>query len=93
MRDTECIEFLQWCLPHMSMRWVGFRRVHKQVCKRLQRRLRELGLVDLKAYRRYLEQHRVEWHTLDHLCQITISRFYRDRVVFGQLSDGVFFFK
>ncbi|KPK37284.1 MAG: hypothetical protein AMJ69_12010 [Gammaproteobacteria bacterium SG8_47] len=89
MRDTECIEFLQWCLPHMSMRWVGFRRVHKQVCKRLQRRLRELGLVDLKAYRRYLEQHRVEWHTLDHLCQITISRFYRDRVVFGQLSDEV----
>jgi chemotaxis protein methyltransferase CheR len=85
MDKEECSEFLQWCLPRLRMRWAGFRKVRKQVCKRLSRRLEELGLPDLTAYKSYLDIHPQEWQNLDRLCRITISRFYRDREVFDTL--------
>jgi len=44
MKDSECVEFLQWALPRLRMRWAGFRKVRGQVCKRLQQRIGELGL-------------------------------------------------
>ena len=42
MRDPECVALLQWLLPRLEMRWLGFRKVRRQVCKRIDRRLREL---------------------------------------------------
>ena len=69
------------------MRWVGFRRVRRQVCKRIARRLIELGLQDLEAYRTLLGADAGEWSRLDSLCRITISRFYRDRAVWNYLGD------
>ena len=36
------------------MRWPGFRRVRRQVCRRIERRRQELGLADLAAYRVHL---------------------------------------
>ena len=83
--DQECTRFLQWCLPRLRMRWMGFRRVRKQVCKRLSRRIAELGLADLGAYRAFLESNETEWRALDAMCRITISRFYRDRAVWDLL--------
>jgi chemotaxis protein methyltransferase CheR len=71
------------------MRWPGFRKVRGQVCKRLRRRLSELQLSDLTAYRAHLERHPQEWRVLDDLVHITISRFNRDRGVFAFLQDGV----
>ena len=71
----------------MKMRWRGLRRVRKQVCKRLARRLRELELDDLDAYRLHLVGHPDEWVVVQSLCRITISRFYRDRAVFDTLRD------
>jgi chemotaxis protein methyltransferase CheR len=71
------------------MRWAGYRRVRRQVCKRVARRMRELGLPDLKAYRRHLEVRPEEWNVLDGLCRVTISRLYRDRGVFDCLRDSV----
>jgi chemotaxis protein methyltransferase CheR len=71
------------------MRWPGFRKVRRQVCKRVNRRLRHLELESLSAYRDYLERHSGEWLVLDQLCRISISRFYRDRRVFDLLRDGV----
>ncbi len=85
MSDTDCVAFLQWALPRLQMRWPGFRRVRRQVCKRLGRRAKALGLRELGAYRRYLEECPSEWAALDELCRITISRFYRDRAVFDLL--------
>ena len=85
MKDPECTEFLQWCLPQLRYRWSGFRKVRKQVCKRLGRRIGELGLEGLIAYREHLESHHEEWQILDSLCRVTISRFYRDRGVFDAL--------
>ena len=89
MNDNDCIIFLQKVLPELGYRWKGFRKVRKQVCKRIQHRLRELDLSDLSAYGQYLEIHKQEWKKLDLLCNITISRFYRDRVVFDSMNTEV----
>ncbi len=90
MKNEECVAFLQWCLPHLGMRWAGFRKVRKTACKRVARRIRELGLTDAGAYRAYLATHQDEWSRLDAMCRIPISRFWRDRRVFDQLAGDVF---
>jgi len=89
LKDAECIAFLQWALPKLGLRWAGFRKVRKQVCKRLGRRLKELGLQSLDEYRARLTSDPREWTALDSMCRITISRFYRDKGVFQTLTDVV----
>lgn len=83
---AECTAFLQWALPRLGMRWSGFRKVRGQVCKRVGRRIRALGLAGFTAYREHLEAHPDEWGVLDPLCRVSISRFYRDRAVFDWLA-------
>jgi chemotaxis protein methyltransferase CheR len=89
MTDGECVRFLQWALPRLGLRWAGFRKVRRQVCRRVQRRLVELGLAGPDAYRAHLERNPDEWAVLDALTHITISRFYRDREVFDGLRAEV----
>jgi chemotaxis protein methyltransferase CheR len=90
MNDAECVQFLQEILPQLGLRWAGFRKVRRIVCKRIDRRLKELGLSGIDAYRDYLESHPAEWKMLDAFCRIPISRFYRDRGVFQFLEQEVF---
>ena len=73
----------------MGLHWRGYRRVHRQVCKRLKRRLRELGCRDLAAYREYLQRDPEEWLRLDGFCRITISRFWRNHAVFELLGTDI----
>jgi chemotaxis protein methyltransferase CheR len=87
--DKDCTAFLQWALPQIELRWPGFRKVRRQVCKRIQRRMRDLGLHDIAAYRARLESDPAEWRVLDESCHITISRFFRDRCVFESLRRNV----
>ena len=89
MKDKACIQFLQWALPQLHLRWPGFRKVRHQVCKRVDRRIKELKLNDLSAYQDFLQSHLQEWEVLDSLCCITISRFYRDRGVFDSIGEEV----
>lgn len=89
VRDEACVQFLQWALPQLRMQWRGFRKVRGQVCKRLQRRIRQLEIEDLEGYRCYLQQHPEEWRCLDSMTRITISRFWRDRMVFRFLAGEV----
>jgi chemotaxis protein methyltransferase CheR len=89
MTDADCVQFLQRALPRIDLRWSGFRKVHKLLCKRLRNRLAELSLSDVSAYRDYLESHAEEWRTFDAFCRITISRCYRDREVFDVLGREV----
>lgn len=89
MAHTGCVEFLKWALPTLELRWAGFLRVRRQVCRRLSRRIQELRLADVSAYRYYLSTHPEEWLVLDHLCSIPISRFFRDRIVFEALSRDI----
>ena len=89
MTDAECVELLRWAVPRLRLRWPGFRRVRRQVCRRVRRRLRELGLEDAAAYRAHLEAHPGEWERLDAMCRISISRLFRDREVFAALATRV----
>lgn len=89
MRDAECIEFLQWALPRLRLRWAGYRKVRAQVCKRAARRLKDLGLAGIRDYRAYLERTPAEWAVLDHLCPVTVTRFWRDKAVFDFLAQTV----
>lgn len=87
MRGDDCVRFLQWALPRLGMRWAGFRKVRGQVCKRIAGRMGELRLTSFEAYRLHLEGEPREWHILDPMCRVTISRFFRDRGVFGLIRD------
>lgn len=87
--DPEGIQFLQWCLPRLGLRWPGFRKVRRRVYKRLKRRLHELGLPSLDAYQTYLTDHRKEWAILSSLCWMPITRFYRDRSVYQHLETEI----
>jgi len=89
VRDADCTTFLQWALPKLDLRWAGFRKVHGQVCKRLKRRVRDLGLNGFAAYRSRLDADPQEWRILDECCRISISRFFRDRSVFDALRKRV----
>jgi len=86
MHDDDCVKFLQMYLPRLGYRWKGFRKVRKRVCKRISHRIRELELADLPSYQYYLERNKDEWRVLDSFCNITISRFYRDRGIFERLQ-------
>jgi chemotaxis protein methyltransferase CheR len=89
VQDTECIDFLRWALPRLQLRWDGYRKVRHQVCKRVSRRIRELGLDGVDAYRTRLDADPDEWTVLDDLTRITISRFFRERDVFAYLCETV----
>ena len=88
MKDTDCIAFLQWALPRLDLHWPGYRKVRRQVCRRIARRVTDLQLQDLAAYRQRLEADPAEWQALDDCCYITISRFFRDGRVFEALGQG-----
>lgn len=88
-QDAACIEFLQWSFQKLRYRWKGFRRVRRQVCRRIQRRISELKLSGFHSYRDYLESREDEWNVLDSFCHISISRFYRDRAVFEALQYDI----
>ncbi len=90
MDDTDCTVFLQWALPQLELRWPGYRKVRRQVCKRLRKRISELGVGDFAAYRLRLAAEPAEWQVLDECCHITISRFFRDRGMFEALRGRVF---
>jgi chemotaxis protein methyltransferase CheR len=87
--DAGCVEFLQWALPRLGRRWDGYRKVRRQVCRRVWRRMGELGLDSLAEYRSLLERDPDEWPRLDAMTDITISRFYRDRAVYDFLRSEV----
>ncbi len=71
--DQACIAFLKWCLPEFGLRWPDYRKVRRLVGKRLTRRLAELGLADLDAYRALLLREPDEWARLD------VSTAFRSR--------------
>ncbi len=89
MIDSEGVRFLQWCLPKLRLRWPGFRKVRRQVYKRIDRRMKQLGLPDVAHYRTYLDTYQEEWSILEKLCWISIARFFRDKQVFQYLEEEV----
>ena len=89
MSREACAAFLAWALPELGLAAKGYRRVRRQVCRRIGQRAAELRLPDLTAYRSYLEARPAEWEVLAGFCRIPISRFYRDAPVFDALGLSV----
>jgi chemotaxis protein methyltransferase CheR len=89
MNDADCVAFLQWALPKLGLHWSGFRKVRRQVCKRLKRRIQELRLSNYADYRARLEGDASEWRFVDESCHVTISRFFRDKGLFEVLRSRV----
>jgi chemotaxis protein methyltransferase CheR len=89
MKDADCVAFLHWALPRLGLNWRGFRKVRRQVCRRIACHIKELGLGDAAAYRERLASDQAEWQALAALCTIPISRFYRDPSVFDRLGSVV----
>ena len=85
----DCVAFLQWALPRLGRRWASYRKVRRQVCRRVRDRVAELGLEGFDAYRELLLARPNEWAVLDGLMNVTISRFNRDRGVFEFLRDEI----
>ena len=56
-----CVEFLKWLLPLHGLHWRGYRKVHRLVCKRLARRLAELGLTGLRNTEHGLQHILMSW--------------------------------
>ncbi len=75
---NHCTEFLKWVLPQLGFRWEGYRKVKRQVCKRINARISYLQLRGLISYKEYLSKNPGEWKILDSMMQISISRFFRD---------------
>ncbi len=89
-RIDDPVSFLQWALPRLGYRWPGFRKPRRQILRRIKNRMGALGLPGFAYYANYLEQNPSEWQTLDALCDVTISRFFRDRKLWDFLREEVF---
>ncbi|AKU93516.1 Chemotaxis protein methyltransferase CheR [Labilithrix luteola] len=86
MNEGSFVDFLREVLPRFGLDLAGFRNVRSTVKKRLRKRLAELRLADLDAYRAYLTAHAEEWAVLDGMCRIPISRLYRDAFVYDVVA-------
>ncbi len=84
------VGFLQWALPKLGYRWSGYRKPRRQVLRRIRNRMADTGCTSYADYARYLERNSDEWEFLDASCDITISRFFRDRKLWDNLRDHVF---
>ncbi len=85
-----CHEFLQHILPELGYRWAGFRKVRRQVCRRIHNRMQELDISNYLDYLYYIEENSAERETLDRMLDITITRFWRDKGVYAILEQTVF---
>jgi chemotaxis protein methyltransferase CheR len=77
--NKDCVSFLKWAIPKLGKRWEGYRKVHGQVCTRINKRWEILGLYGFEAYKNHLQKYPEEWDNLDQMTHITISRFFRDK--------------
>ncbi len=80
-------EFLKWAIVELRLRRAGYRKVKKQVYKRINSRMKILHLKSYDDYKEYIEGNSAEWDVLDKMMQISISRFFRDIKTWELLGD------
>ena len=90
MSSDEGTKFLQWALPRLGYRWNGFRKPRGQVLKRVKSRIQELNLSGgYSEYKHFLQKNQDEWQVFDSLCDITISKFFRDRKLWDFIREKI----
>jgi len=89
LSSDEGTQFLQWALPRLGYRWDGFRKPRGQVLKRIKSRIQDLSLTGYSEYKQFLQNNPDEWQVLDSLCDVTISKFFRDRKLWDFLRQKI----
>ncbi len=84
--NMEYREFLKITLPHLGLRWRRFRR--KSIRKRIIGRLNELDLHSFSQYQSYVLENEEERRFLTGLLTVTISRFWRNALLFQALQNS-----
>lgn len=88
-KHTESISFMRWALPAMGYRSDAFKKPMRQVLRKIRHRMHSLEICTFPEYRDYLKLHPEEWVVLERLCDVTISRFFRNRPVWEMLRDRI----
>ena len=82
--------WLRSFLTRMDLRWAAYRKKRKTVRKRLDARMRHLGLSSWQEYTNYLDENPREDLYLREVLAITVSCFFRDPPLFAYLTEKVF---
>lgn len=69
--------------------WAGYRKVRKGVKKRISRRMRIMGCTDCSTYLQLMESQPRERVLCEACLRVTISRFFRDRMLWQCLEERV----
>lgn len=77
-------EFLKEASYLLGLQWRAFSR--KGIKRRLEKRIKEIGLANLKDYFFKIKEYPQELEYLSKILTITISRFFRDQVVFNKIE-------
>lgn len=73
-------------LGYLSLSWEGYQKVRKGVKKKIQRHMQQLGCRNISEYIKVLEWNSDVRQQTDTLMMVTISRFFRDRMVWENLE-------
>lgn len=85
MDDQQFRQLLNW----FNLSWKGYRKVRKGVKKRICRHMKELGCRNSQEYFRALTKSRELIKECELLMTVSISRFFRDRLLWQALGSEV----
>ena len=74
-------------LDYFNYSWDGYRRVRKGVKKRISRHMQQLGCRSVNAYLHILERHEEVRKHCEGLMTVSVSRFFRDRMLWKIIED------
>jgi len=76
-------------LDYFNYSWDGYRRVRKGVKKRISRHMQQLGCRSIDAYLHILERHEEVRKHYEGLMTVSVSRFFRDRMLWKIIEDHI----
>ena len=76
----------QKLLDYLGYSWTGYRKVRKGVKKRIRRHMQRLGCGDITAYLNILAHQTDSRKECELLMTVSISRFFRDRLLWAMLE-------
>ena len=80
-------EFLREATALLGLQWRSFHR--KGIKRKVERRVSDVGLSDLREYLLKVKKDSAEQHLLSKILTVTISRFFRDKEVFHTLTQSI----
>jgi len=76
-------------LDEFGLSWEGYRKVRKGVKKRIHRHMQQLRCPSVESYLLALDQNQDLRLKCEHLLTVSISRFFRDRVLWNTLENQI----